>query len=303
MRDQTEIAETLSLGNDLEARLRKAGRGLAQFTVGKPLGALGLYLCLATVLVAIFAPLVATRDPLYQLAADRLQAPGTEYWLGTDEFGRDIFSRIVHGARISVTVAVVSVFLATVSGFILGIISGYYGGWIDNLIQRIVEIKLAFPGLIFAMLLVSIWGAGMEKVIIALTVAFLPRTVRTIRGTVLSIKENMYIDAARAVGARDMRIMFRYIMPNATAPFLIIASTLLGAAILAETGLSFLGLGVPPPAPSWGRMLSEGAQTYGAIAPWMALAPGIAIMILVLAFNLFGDALRDIWDPRLRGTQ
>ena len=175
--------------------------------------------------------------------------------------------------------------------------------WIDSLIQRIVEIKLSFPGLIFAMLLVSIWGSGMDKVIIALAVAFLPRTVRTIRGTVLSIKEDMYVDAARAIGAGDVRIMYRYIMPNATAPVLIIASTLLGAAILAETGLSFLGLGVPPPAPSWGRMLSEGAQTYGAIAPWMALAPGLAIMILVLAFNVFGDALRDIWDPRLRGTQ
>jgi peptide/nickel transport system permease protein len=244
-------------------------------------GRIGLYICLFTILVAIIAPVIATHDPLYQLAQNRLQAPSTAHLFGTDEFGRDIYSRIVYGASISVTVAFLSVGIATSIGFILGIISGYYTGWVDNTIQRIVEIKLAFPGLIFAMLLVAIWGAGLEKVILALSVAFLPRTVRTIRGTVLSIRENMYVDAARAIGAGDLRIMFRHIMPNATAPFLIIASTLLGAAILAETSLSFLGLGVPPPASSWGRMLSGGAQTYGAIAPWMVIAPGAAITILV----------------------
>ncbi|MEE8443524.1 MAG: ABC transporter permease [Dehalococcoidia bacterium] len=283
--------------------VRRAASGVGHFTVHKPLGAIGLYISLFIILLGIFAPVIATDDPLFQTPMRRLEAPSFEHIFGTDQFGRDIYSRIVYGARVSLIVAFFAIGIGCTLGFVLGVISGYAGGWIDNVLQRITEVLLAFPTLILALLLVIVWGGGLDKVIIALAFVFTPRTLRTIRGHVLSVKVNDYVDAARVIGAGHIRIMAVHILPNSMAPYFIVASTLLGAAILTEATLSFLGLGVPPPHSSWGRMLAGGARDYGAIAPWMVMAPGAFITTLVLGFNLFGDALRDVLDPRLRGTQ
>jgi peptide/nickel transport system permease protein len=300
VRDITRVAER-PIYAQLGQRARRQLIGFLRFIRRKPLGAMGLFICLVAFLSGLFASQVANYDPLAQDYLVRLEAPGATHWLGTDEFGRDLYSRIVWGARISLIVAFWAIGMGTTIGFILGIVSGYFGSWVDQLLQRLTEVILAFPAILLAMALVAMMGSGLDKVVIAISIVFVPRALRTIRGSVLSVKQNVYIDAARAIGAGPMRIMLRHILPNVTAPFLIIASTLLGSAILIEATLSYLGLGVPPPHPSWGRMLSGGAQMYAVSAPWMVIFPGFAITILVLGFNLFGDALRDIWDPRLRG--
>ncbi|MFC1935865.1 ABC transporter permease [Chloroflexota bacterium] len=298
MRNRVDALGKIRIEAPWTTRLRRAAW---HFCKKKPLGALGLVICVGAVLVGLFAPVVATHDPLAQDAWDRLQSPSTSHWLGTDDFGRDLYSRIVEGTRVSIIVAFFAIGIGTSIGLVLGIISGYFGGWVDNLLQRITEILLAFPTILFALSLVAIMGASLSNVVIALTIVFAPRTLRVIRGTVLSVKENVYVDAARSIGATPMRIMARHIAPNIMAPYLILASALLGSAILIEATLSFLGLGVPPPHPSWGRMLSGGAQMFAMTAPWVVLFPGIAITLLVLGFNVFGDALRDVWDPKLRG--
>lgn len=277
--------------------------GLSRFVRKNPLGAIGAVMVLSIVLLAIGEPLFERYDPLYQDYKQALVAPGLAHFMGTDEFGRDLWARVVGGARISVLVGLTAVAVGSSIGLALGIVSGYFGGLIDNVTQRIIEIMLAFPGLLLALALMATLGSGLDKVIIAISVGFIPRTARTMRSTVLSAKENVYIEAARAIGASNLRIMFRHILPNVTAPYLIIASSLLGSAILVEATLSFLGLGVPPPFPSWGRMLSSSVANYAMTAPWMVFFPGAAITWLVLGFNLFGDTLRDIWDPRLRGSQ
>jgi len=273
----------------------------ARFAQRKPLGAISLLVLVVTVLAAILADVMDIHDPLDNNYLVALQGPSLAHWLGTDDFGRDMYSRIVHGARTTVTVAFLSVAIGTGIGLLLGLVGGYFGGWLDNLIQRLAEVFLAFPGIVLAIAMVSVLGAGMDKVIIALAVSFAPGSARVMRSAVLQVKGLPYVDAARAIGAAPGRIMFHHILPNIMAPYLIIFSTLLGTAILAEASLSFLGLGVPPPAPSWGRMLSGGAQTYALVAPHMVIIPGLAISLVVFAFNLFGDALRDVWDPRLRG--
>ena len=197
--------------------------------------------------------------------------------------------------------AVFSIGIGSVAGLFLGIISGYLGGWLDNLLQRVSEVLLAFPSVLLALALVAMLGTGLEKVVIAVSVVFGPRVLRVIRGSVLSVKQNLYVDAARAIGASELRIMYRHILPQVMAPYLIMASALLGSAIIIEATLSYLGLGVPPPQPSWGRMLAGGATQYAISAPWLVIFPGLALTLLVMGFNLFGDALRDVWDPRLRG--
>ena len=279
---------------------------LLRFCRRRQLGALGLFIVVVVVVVGAFAGfgnahIIAQQDPYVQDYTVRLQGPSLSHWLGTDEFGRDLYSRVVYGARISLIVAFWAVGIGTTIGFLLGIVSGYLGGWIDAVLQRVSEIIFSFPAILLAMALVAVLGSGLDKVIIALSVVFTPIALRTIRGTVLSVKQNVYIEAARSVGAGPIRIMFRHILPNVTATYLIIASVQLGSAILIEATLSFLGVGVPPPHPSWGRMLSGGAQSYVMVAPWLVIFPGMAITLLVLGFNLFGDALRDIWDPKLRG--
>ena len=276
--------------------------GLLRFVRRKPLGALGLGICLLAVFVAIFAPLVATQDHLEQDYRIRLDRPSTAHFFGNDEYGRDMYSRIVFGTRISLMVAFYSIGIGSVVGLLLGIVSGYFGGWVDNLMQRAVEVMLAFPSVFLALALVAMLGSGLDKVIIAVTIVYMPLTLRVMRGSVLSVKEYDYVLAARAVGSGSLRIMLRHILPNVMATYLVVATVFLGAAILIEATLSYLGLGVPPPHPSWGRMLSGGATMYAVEAWWIVVAPGLAITFLVMGFNLFGDALRDIWDPRLRGA-
>jgi ABC-type dipeptide/oligopeptide/nickel transport system permease subunit len=258
-------------------------------------------LILTVIVMAVFAEQIAPFDPLESHAADRLQSPNSEYLLGTDQLGRDVLSRIIYGARISLLVGLVSVAIATVCGAIVGLLSGYFGGTLDIVVQRIVDAFQAFPGLILALALMSVFGSGIVQVTVAIAIVIAPSQSRVVRSAVLGMKENQYMEAARAIGANDLRLVLWHVLPNVTAPILILASTTLGLAILIEGGLSFLGLGTPPPTPSWGGMLSGSSRVYMERAPTLSLFPGIAITATVLAFNLFGDTLRDIWDPRLRG--
>ncbi len=267
----------------------------------QPLGTLGLIICIVVIFLGVFAPWVSRYDPFVTAPFDRLHGPSISHWMGTDEYGRDMYSRIVYGARVSLYVSFFSIAIGTFVGYLVGIFSGYVGGKADELLQRVVDAMLAFPSLLLALTIVSVLGAGLDKVIAAIAVTLAPRATRVARGVVLSVKENVYVDAARVVGASPIRIMVRHVLPNAMAPFLVLASVALGAAILTEASLSFLGLGVPPPHPSWGRMLSGAAQNLALLAPWLMVFPGAAIMVLVLGFNLFGDTLRDIWDPKMRG--
>ncbi len=288
------------------ARLaQRANRGLrasTQFARRKPLGFLGVAICSIAIVLALLPGVFVTEDPNfggnYQ---DALQGPSASHWLGTDEHGRDTWSRIVAGARTSLTVSFIAIGMGSISGFLLGIVSGYFGGWVDLIMQRVVDSMMAFPGILLALTLVSVFGGGMKAVVIAVGIVFIPGALRITRGTTLSSKQNVYVDAARVIGASSLRIMVRHVLPNVLAPFIVVASVALGSAILIEASLSYLSMGVPPPYPSWGRMLSGGAAQYAMVAPWTVIAPGVAISVLVLGFNLFGDALRDIWDPRLRG--
>ncbi len=278
-------------------------KGFRRFVTKNPLGAVGLFLITVIVMLGAFGPVFQRYDPLDQDYTFRLAAPSMAHFFGTDEYGRDLWSRVVSGASIALRISIGAVALGSTLGFVLGIVSGYFGGFVDSLFQWVVEVMLSIPGLLLALAIMSALGPGIEKVILAISISFVPRALRTIRGTVLSVKQNVYVEAARAIGAPHTRIMFRHILPNVTAPFLIIASSALGGAILQESTLSFLGLGVPPPYASWGRMLSNSVAQYALTAPWMVIFPGFAITWMVLGFNFFGDALRDIWDPRLRGSQ
>ena len=264
-----------------------------------PIGFIGLFMVTVIVFLAIGADVFSFVDPNEGDFRVRLEGPSRDHWFGTDNLGRDQWSRIVHGARLSVIVGFASVGFGTLVGLAVGVSAGYMGGRLDSLSQRIVEIMLSLPDLLMALVLVATLGSGPDKVVLALAIIFIPSTVRVVRGTVLSAKENMYVDAARALGASQFRIMFRHILPNVTATYLVLASSFLGVAVLIEATLSFLGLGVPPPQASWGRMLSGSVRDFAVTAPWMVIFPGLAISWLVIGFNLFGDALRDIWDPRL----
>ena len=275
--------------------------GLATFARRQPLGAIGLSIILVVFVGAVSANWVAPYDPNISIADDRLVGPSARHLFGTDHLGRDLFSRMLFGTRISLVVSFFSVAVGTGGGYLLGIISGYVGGKFDILLQRVMDAMLALPSILLALVMVSVLTPGIDKVIIAIAVSIVPRAARVSRGVVLSIKENIYIDAARVIGASPVRIMARHVLPNSMAPFLILASIGLGGAILTEASLSYLGLGVPPPHSSWGQMMSGAAQSFATIAPWLIIFPGIAIAALVLGFNLFGDALRDVWDPKLRG--
>ena len=295
-----EVAKTdRRLGGSFPRRV--AGSGVLRFILRKPLGALGAFMLASVILAALFAPLAARYDTNAQDYQRRLEGPSLSHFMGTDEFGRDLWARVVHGSRISLMVGFASVLVGATIGLALGVFSGYAGGIVDDVMQRVVEVMLSLPGIFLALALVATLGSGLDKLIIALILIYVPRTLRVIRGAVLSVKQNSYIDAAKAVGARPMRIMSRHILPNVMAPYLILASGLLANAILIEATLSYLGLGVPPPHPSWGRMLANSVAQYAAAAPWMVIFPGLAITWLVLGFNLLGDTIRDAWDPRLRG--
>jgi peptide/nickel transport system permease protein len=255
------------------------------------------------VLTAIFAEPLATHDPIGTDAAATLARPGSGHWLGTDHLGRDIYSRIVHGTRISLIVGLLSTILGSVFGGLIGLVSAYFGGKTDLITQRVLDILQGLPLLVLALVMSAALGPSVENVVIAISIPILPRAARVIRASVLSIREMQYIEAARALGLRHLRIAFRHVLPNTIGPFLVLTTAQLGAAILVEATLSFLGLGVPEPYPSWGRMLSVSAAEYAQKAPHLVLFPGMAISLAVFGSNLLGDALRDTLDPRLRGAQ
>ncbi|MEX2374649.1 MAG: ABC transporter permease [Dehalococcoidia bacterium] len=268
----------------------------------KYLGTASLILLVVFVLVAALAPVIAPYP--YQLTdtSSRLQSPSFEHLLGTDVLGRDVLSRIMYGARVSLFVGLTATALGMLVGGTLGISSAYFGGRYDLIMQRFIDTLQAFPNLIIALTMVAVLGSSLFNVTMAITIGALAGKTRISRSAAFSVISNPYLDAARVVGCSNLRIMARYVLPNAMAPIIVITTISLGTAILAESSLSFLGLGPPPPNPTWGSMLSGNARSYMNIAPWLALAPGIAITLVVLSFNLLGDAVRDVLDPRLRGT-
>ena len=275
---------------------------VVRFARKKPLGAAGGVLMLVMLVTAVFADVLQTHDPIATNAAYTLGAPNAEHWLGTDHLGRDIYSRIVHGARVSLVVGVASTLLGSVLGGIIGLLSGYVGGNTDLITQRILDILQGLPLLVLALVMSAALGPAVHNVIIAISIPIIPRAARVIRSSVLSIREMQYVEAARSLGVRHLRIAFRHILPNTMGPFIVLCTAQLGSAILVEATLSFLGLGVPEPYPSWGRMLSVSAAEYAQRAPHLVLFPGIAISLAVFGSNLLGDALRDTLDPRLRGS-
>ena len=277
-------------------------RRLIRLAFRKPLGAFGLFLVCLQLLAAGLAPLIAPYDP-YEQHYDRIMVrPNPEHLFGTDNFGRDLFSRVMWGAQISIKVGVVAISIGTFLGSILGLISGYMGGKLDMVLQRIMDGWMAFPSIILALAIVAVLGPGEINVMVAIGLSQVPPANRVIRGAVLTEKSNLYIEATRASSSSEIRIMFRHILPNIAAPIIVVATIALGQAILSEAALSFLGVGVQPPNPAWGSMLSGHSRTYMLVAPWMAIFPGLAIFLTVMGWNLLGDALRDVWDPRLRAA-
>ena len=250
--------------------------------------------------LSLFAPVLTDYNPVRNDARNRLQPPSGEHLLGTDQFGRDIFTRILYGIRTSMQVGLAVVILTVIFGGIIGILAGYYPQ-IDKIVMRILDAMMAFPGIIIAISLAAIWGAGKLNIILALSFAYFPKMARIVRSSVISIKDLDYVESARAAGARDLRIIFKYILKNSASPIMVQATFNFALAILDEAALSFLGVGIMPPAPSLGAMVTD-ARTYMVVAPWMILAPGIMIILAVLSLNLLGDGLRDLMDPHLKNT-
>jgi peptide/nickel transport system permease protein len=251
--------------------------------------------------VAISANLIARYDPLSVDSAHRLASPDWRHWMGTDSFGRDVWSRIIHGARISLAVGIGSTTLGCSIGVIVGLTSGYLSGWVDLVFQRVTDILQALPLLVLALVMTAALGPSLPNVIIAIAIPLIPTVARVIRANTLALREQPFVEAAKSIGMSEMRIALRHVLPNTLAPLIVLATAQLGSTILTEASLSFLGLGIPEPYPSWGRMLSESAAEYVRTAPWLVIFPGIAISLAVFGTNLFGDALRDILDPRQRG--
>lgn len=260
---------------------------------------IGVIIIVLLVLTAILAPVIATHSPTAQDIVNRYQAPSSDHLLGTDELGRDIFSRIVYGTRISIQIGVIAVSISLAIGVLLGGIAGYYGRWIDQIVMRFIDIMMAFPSILMAIALVAVLGPSLQNAMIAVGIVGIPQFARIVRSAVLSIKENEYIEAAKSIGAKHGRILIQHVLPNCVAPIIVQATLGVGTAILDAAGLSFLGLGAQPPIPEWGAMLSDGRAAIQN-APWVVAFPGLAIFLVVLGFNLFGDGLRDALDPRLK---
>jgi len=262
-------------------------------------GGLGLVLVLAAVLGATFAPYLTPYDAISLNPPARLQGPSAEHWLGTDQLGRDTFTRILYGGRVSLAVAGASVAFALLVGGALGVIAGYYRGWLDTVIMRVTDVLLSFPAILLAIALIAFLGAGFTNLVLAIGIVYIGPFARVARAAVLTVREELFVEAARALGSRDGRIVWLAVLPSAAAPLIVEISLRLAYAILYEASLSFLGLGTQPPTPSWGMMVSEGRR-FLALAPWATIAPGLAISLVVLGFNLLGDGLRDALDPRLK---
>jgi peptide/nickel transport system permease protein len=281
---------------------RRIARALWWFARKKPLGALGGVIVVGMLLMTVFAERIAPYDYDESIRGARMKPPGATHWLGTDNLGRDMWSRIVFGARVSVTVGFAAIGLGILLATVLGITSGYFGGAYDLVTQRIVDAWMSFPYLVIILSVMAVLGPGLLNVILSLALIVAAINSRVIRGATIGTAQNAFVEAARALGASHSRILLRHILPNVTATIIIVATIGLGGVILAESALSFLGFGVPPPYPSWGAMLSGSGRTYMFRAPWMAVWPGVAISLAVFGFNMLGDALRDVLDPRLRGS-
>lgn len=260
---------------------------------------IGATLLLFIILTAIFAPNITPYDPILISTADRLQPPNAEHIFGTDDFGRDVLTRVLYGGRLSLMVGLTSVAIGSLSGILLGIVAGYYGGWVDAIIMRFIDVILSFPSILAALVIVAILGRGLTNVVIAVGISQIPFMTRVVRASTLSTKEMDFVLAARAIGSDDFRIMLRHILPNIIAPIIVTITNSIAGAIIFAAALSFLGLGVQPPTPEWGVMLSEG-RAYLRAATWITTFPGLAIVVTVMAINLLGDGLRDVLDPRLK---
>jgi len=281
-------------------RLRQWVDAALKFSREKPLGAAGAVIVVIMILAAVLADFIAPYNPVATDYGAMLAAPSADHWLGTDEFGRDVLTRIIYGARTALLVGFSAAFIGATLGLVIGVASAFFSGWIDLVIQRIVDVFISFPLIILALAVVAALGTGTDRVILAILIPMIPRAARICRSGALAIREMPYVDAARAAGFRDRRIILRHMVPNVIAAYLIVLTSFLGQAILLEASLSFLGLGVQEPTPAWGLMLHGGASQYAESAPWMAIYPGIAITLAVFGFNLFGDSLRDALDPRLK---
>jgi peptide/nickel transport system permease protein len=300
MATNIELTRVPAATADLAPRLSALDE-VAQFVRKKPLGAIGALLILAMLGAAVFADALAPYDPYLADYGAQFARPSAEHWLGTDEFGRDVLSRILYGARIALFVGFTASLAGCTLGGLLGVLSAYLGGTVDLLLERFMDMLLAFPQLILALAVASILGPAVQNVVIAVTMPIIPRAARVVRATALSVKENVYVEAVSALGASRRRVVLQHILPNVVAPWIIIVTAQLAGAILAEAALSYLGLGAAEPTPSWGLMLSGSASAYAEKAPWIGLFPGVAISLAVFGFNLFGDSLRDVLDPKLRG--
>jgi peptide/nickel transport system permease protein len=296
-----EIAEPFGV------ELKRAGLGatgwrggIGHFARRYPLGAAGAIIMALLVFGALFADLITFHDPLQTDAPLSLAPPTAAHWMGSDFMGRDIYSRIVYGARISLAVGIGSTLLGCIFGVAIGLGSGYLGGWVDLMAQRVIDILQALPLLVLALVMAAALGPSLRNTIIAIAIPLIPSVARVIRSNTLALRELPFVEAARAIGMSEFRIAVRHVLPNTLAPVIVLATAQLGAAILTEASLSFLGLGIPEPYPSWGRMLSESAAEYVRTAPWLVIFPGLAISLTVFGTNLLGDALRDLLDPRQR---
>ena len=292
---------------DHQAELARAGANITGwwsrilfFARRYPLGAVGAIIVTIFILTAAFADVIASADPTATNSKFSLAAPSHMFWLGADFMGRDMYSRIVHGARISLAVGAGAMGLGGVIGISVGLASGYLGGWFDLLVQRLLDIMQSLPLLVMAIVMAASLGPSLRNTIIAIAIPLVPTVSRVVRSSTLSLREQPFVEAARAVGMGELRIAVRHVLPNTLAPLIVLATAQLGSAILVEASLSFLGLGIPEPHPSWGRMLSESAAEYVRTAPWLVIFPGVAISLTVFGTNLLGDALRDILDPRQR---
>ncbi len=314
------LAEQELLGGGPLTSRKKASwtKTLIDFARRKPLGAIGAGILILFVFLAIFAPLIDRYDPNVIDPFNALQGPSLEHFFGTDNFGRDMYSRVINGAKLSMYVGLVSTAVGTIIGSLLGLASAYFRGWVDLLLQRWLDIMFIFPSLILALAIVTVFQGGtlietigfgslywgsLNAIVIAIAIPRVPGTARVVRSVALSVMGKQYMDASEAVGAKPMRQIFRHLTPNCMAPFIVYATAQIGGAILTESSLSFLGIGVSPEIASWGRMLSIEGMRYFEVHPYLAIFPGIAISAAVFGVNLFGDALRDVLDPRLRGSE
>ena len=289
--------DTAAIPDDDRALRRSIWQKIASFCVREPMGTLGLFLVLVMAFAAVTADWLAPYDPTSNDFGAMTEPPSWDHLLGTDPFGRDVFSRILFGAQTAMIVGFACALLGGIAGLVIGVASAYFGGWFDLALQRVLDVLMAFPLIILALAVVAIFGTGVHNVIVAITIPLIPRCARIVRSSALAIREIPYVDAARACGFGHWRIIMRHMIPNVMAPFLIVITAFVGQAILAEASLSYLGLGVQEPTPAWGLMLQGGAEEFASTAPWVAVFPGLAIALTVFGISLFGDALRDALEP------